>query len=122
MQHPAPLETVRLWLLPWAEEHTEFLARLGAMPEVVRFVGNGEVWPRAKAEAVAETQRRHWREHGFGWRAVAEKATGHLGGLAAPSFAGPGTAGGGGGGGATWGGARPGGPGRGAPPPSAPAV
>jgi RimJ/RimL family protein N-acetyltransferase len=85
--------TARLRLDPWGEEHTELLVRLSAMPEAMRFIGLGVPWPRAKAEEVAAAQLRHWREHGFGWRAAVEVATGRLAGFMALSFAGEGTAG-----------------------------
>jgi RimJ/RimL family protein N-acetyltransferase len=90
---PAALETARLLLHPWSEQHTELLVRLSAMPEVMRFVGPGVAWPRAKAEDVAAAQRQHWSEHGFGWRPATDKATGDLVGFMALNFAGEGTVG-----------------------------
>jgi RimJ/RimL family protein N-acetyltransferase len=87
------LETPRLRLDPWAEIHTELLVRLSSMPEVMRFVGPGVPWPRAKAEQVAAAQRRHWSQHWFGWRPAVDKATGESVGFMALNFAGPGTAG-----------------------------
>ena len=86
------LETPRLRLDPWADVHTELLVRLSRIPEVIRFVGPGTPWSRATAEEVAAEQRRHWREHGFGWRPATVKATGDLVGFFALSFAGAGTA------------------------------
>jgi RimJ/RimL family protein N-acetyltransferase len=41
-----------------------------------------------KAEEEAAAQRRHWSEHGFGWRAATDKGTGNLVGFMALSFAG----------------------------------
>jgi RimJ/RimL family protein N-acetyltransferase len=46
-----------------------------------------------KAQAVAAAAREHWREHGFGWRAAVEKATGRPVGFIALAFAGEGTPG-----------------------------
>lgn len=89
----SPLETARLRLQPWGEQHTELLVRLASSPDVMRFIGPGLPWPRAKAEEVAAAQRRHWNEHGFGWRPASDKATGGLVGFMALSFAGEGTAG-----------------------------
>jgi RimJ/RimL family protein N-acetyltransferase len=87
------IETARLLLEPWDERHTELLVRLSAIPEVVRFVGPGSRWSRAQALEAAERQRRHWEEHGFGWRGAAEKAGDALVGFMALNLAGEGTAG-----------------------------
>lgn len=69
------------------------LARLGAIPSVVRYVGSGEIWPREKSQEVHDRQVEHWRRHGFGWRAAVEKASGRRVGLIALNFLGEGTAG-----------------------------
>jgi RimJ/RimL family protein N-acetyltransferase len=86
------IETDRLILVPWSAEHTELLARLSWIPEVMTFIGSGEVWSRATAEEVASVAHRHWVEHGFGWRAAIERASGDLIGFLALNFAGDGTA------------------------------
>jgi RimJ/RimL family protein N-acetyltransferase len=83
------LETERLRLEPWAPEHGGMLARLGAMPEVMRFVGAGVPWTPAEAEERSARALVHWRTHGFGWRAAVERATGHAVGLIALDRAGP---------------------------------
>jgi len=90
---PATRETARLRLHPWGEEHTELLVRLSSMPDVMRFIGPGVPWPRAKAEEVAAAQRQHWSEHGFGWRPATDKPAGDLVGFMALNFVGDGTAG-----------------------------
>jgi RimJ/RimL family protein N-acetyltransferase len=90
---PEPLETARLRLHPWSEQHTELLVRLASNPNVVRFIGPGAPWPRAKAEEIAAAQCQHWTEHGFGWRPATDKTTGDLVGFMALNFAGEGTAG-----------------------------
>ena len=69
------------------------LARLGAIPSVVRYVGSGEIWSREKSQQVHDRQVEHWRRHGFGWRAAVEKASGSQLGLIALNFLGDGTAG-----------------------------
>jgi RimJ/RimL family protein N-acetyltransferase len=69
------------------------LARLGAIPSVVRYVGSGEIWSREKSQQVHDRQVEHWRRHGFGWRAAVEKASGRRVGLIALNFLGDGTAG-----------------------------
>jgi RimJ/RimL family protein N-acetyltransferase len=87
------LETSRLRLDRWGEEHTEMLVRLAALPEVMRYVGPGALLTREQAEEMAARVRRHWSEHGFGWRPASDKATGELVGFIALNFAGEGTVG-----------------------------
>lgn len=86
------IQTDRLVLVPWSAEHTELLARLSSIPEVMTFIGSGDLWSRAKAEEVASAARQHWAEHGFGWRAAIERAGGDYVGFLALNFAGEGTA------------------------------
>jgi RimJ/RimL family protein N-acetyltransferase len=87
------IETSRLRLDPWTDEHTSMLIRLSAIPEVVRYVGTGETWSRSRAEEVAMTVRREWAERGFGWRTAIEKATGLPIGLIALNLLGDGAVG-----------------------------
>jgi len=87
------LETERLRLERWGEEHAELLVWLSSLPEVMRFIGPGGTWSSERAAEVAERQRRHWAEHGFGWRPATERATGELVGFIALNFAGEGTVG-----------------------------
>ena len=72
------LVTDRLRLTRWTEEHDAFLLALSSEPAVVRFIGDGRPWTRAFALEVAERNRSHWAEHGFGWRPLAERATGEV--------------------------------------------
>ena len=88
---PVVLETARLRLERWDERHTEMLVWLSSLPEVTRFIGTGGTWGRDWAQDVAERQRRHWAEHGFGWRAATETATEEIVGFIALNFAGEGT-------------------------------
>lgn len=90
---PDTLNTTRLWLEPWGEQHTELLVRLSANPEVMRYIGAGKVWTRAEAAQIAAAQVRHWREHGFGWRPARAKRSGELIGFMALNRAGEGTVG-----------------------------
>lgn len=85
----AVLETARLRLEPWAPAHAGMLARLAAMPLVMRFVGAGVPWTAADAEARSARALVHWRTHGFGWRAAVERESGRVVGLIALDFAGP---------------------------------
>jgi RimJ/RimL family protein N-acetyltransferase len=83
------LLTARLRLDPWTPEHGGMLARLAAMPEVMRHVGTGAVWTPAEAEERSARMLVHWRTHGFGWRAAIERASGRTIGLIALNRAGP---------------------------------
>ncbi len=82
--------TPRLRLEPWAESHSEILVRLAALPDVTRYIGDGEPWPADRARALAQANLEHWRRHGFGWRAAVETASGRAIGLVALGFAGDG--------------------------------
>ena len=55
----AVIETERLRLERWDDRHTSLLVRLASMPEVMRFIGTGDPWPRLLAEDVARAERRH---------------------------------------------------------------
>jgi RimJ/RimL family protein N-acetyltransferase len=89
----AVIETERLRLERWDERHTDLLVRLASMPEVMRFIGTGDPWPPLLAEDVARAERRHWEEHGFGWRAAVDRTTRRGIGLVSLNYAGEGTAG-----------------------------
>jgi pimeloyl-ACP methyl ester carboxylesterase/RimJ/RimL family protein N-acetyltransferase len=84
------LRTPRLRLEPWAGSHTEMLVRLASLPEVTRYIGDGQPWPANRALTLAEANREHWRRHGFGWRAAIDSASGRPIGLIALGFAGDG--------------------------------
>ena len=96
---PEPLTTARLRLDPWADSHTHLLRTLALTPAVMRFIGDGAVWPEARIDDVAARNREHWRTHGFGWRVAtltgdgdgdgAEDGDGPIG-LIALNFAGEG--------------------------------
>ena len=76
---PPPLSalvTGRLVLEPWAESRREDLARLATIPEVVRHIGDGEIWSRERADEVFDRNLRHWDEHGFGWRSALDRESG----------------------------------------------
>lgn len=89
----AVIETERLRLERWDDRHTPLLVRLASIPEVMRFIGTGDPWPPLLAEDVARAERRHWADHGFGWRATIDKADGRGIGLVSLNYAGEGTAG-----------------------------
>jgi RimJ/RimL family protein N-acetyltransferase len=83
------LETDRLRLLPWEPAHGGMLARLAALPQVMRHIGKGTTWAAAEAEERSARVLVHWRTHGFGWRAAVERETGRAIGLIALDLAGP---------------------------------
>ena len=89
----AVIETERLRLERWDERHTDLLVRLSSMPEVMRFIGTRDPWPPLLAEDVARAERRHWEQHGFGWRATIDKESDRGIGLVSLNYAGEGTAG-----------------------------
>lgn len=82
------LITERLRLEPWAGAHGGMLARLSALPQVMRYIGGGATWTPAEAESHSARALVHWRRHGFGWRAAVERASGRPVGLIALNFAG----------------------------------
>ncbi len=87
------LETERLRLTRWGEDDLGLLTRLSALPDVVRYVGDGRPWTREHAADVAARNLEHWAAHGFGWRVAVERATGTAVGLIALNYAGEGKAG-----------------------------
>ena len=84
------LETERLRLEPWAPAHGGILARLSALPEVMRHIGAGALWTAAEAQEHSARALAHWHAHGFGWRAAVEREGGRAVGLIALNFAGAG--------------------------------
>jgi len=70
------LSTERLVLEPWEESRRKDLARLATIPEVVRHIGDGEIWSKERADDVFDRNLRHWDEHEFGWRSAVERETG----------------------------------------------
>ncbi|HEX2314525.1 MAG TPA: GNAT family N-acetyltransferase [Thermomonospora sp.] len=67
------LITDRLVLEPWQERHARDLARMSSDEEVMRYIGDG-VWSPGYAARRHVRALRHWAEHGFGWRAVLDRA------------------------------------------------
>jgi RimJ/RimL family protein N-acetyltransferase len=76
---PSPLTalaTERLLLEPWEPGRREDFARAATIPEVVRYIGSGEIWTRERADEVFDRNLRHWNERGFGWRSALVRETG----------------------------------------------
>lgn len=70
------LESERLTMVPWPEQHYDVIGALTADRRVTRYLGNGEPWDAAFVAVVAEKQRRWWDTVGYGWRIAVLKATG----------------------------------------------
>lgn len=87
------LPTARLDLRPWQDTDLDLLARLGADPAVIRWVGDGQPWTRERSIEVHARTLLHWETHGFGWRVAIVRATGEPIGLIALNFAFAGTRG-----------------------------
>jgi RimJ/RimL family protein N-acetyltransferase len=87
------MDTARLKLTPWRPQHIELLARLSALPDVVRHVGDGQVWDAERVARSAGRAEAHWRDHGFGWRVATTQDTGTEIGFIALNFASEGTRG-----------------------------
>jgi RimJ/RimL family protein N-acetyltransferase len=84
-----PIETERLSLERWAEPYRDEVAMLAADPRVMRYIGDGAVWSRARSDEIFTRQLEHWSEHGFGWRSTTQKTTGSWIGFIALNYTGP---------------------------------
>ena len=72
------LETERLWLRAFREEDLDAYAAICADPEVMRYLGDGQVLSRADAWRQMALIIGHWTLRGYGLWAVEERATGVL--------------------------------------------
>jgi RimJ/RimL family protein N-acetyltransferase len=81
------LTTARLELRPWEDSFEDELFRFSSDERVMRFIGAGRPWTREYAAQRHREHLEHWREHGFGWRAVIEGN--HFAGVAALNHLGP---------------------------------
>lgn len=81
-----PIQTERLVLEPWDERWLDDWIGLCQDPEVMRYIGPGMTWEPETARAVFRRALDHWHEHGFGWRAPIDKATGTWLGLAGLNY------------------------------------
>jgi RimJ/RimL family protein N-acetyltransferase len=66
------LTTARLELRPWEDSFADELYRLSSDERVMRFIGDGRPWTRERTAQRHREHVAHWREHGFGWRALFE--------------------------------------------------
>ena len=70
------LETERLVLRMLRESDFEAYARIGADPEVARYLGNGKPLTRHEAWRSLAAHIGHWALRGYGMLAIEEKASG----------------------------------------------
>ncbi|MGM1061714.1 GNAT family N-acetyltransferase [Saccharothrix sp. Mg75] len=68
------LRTERLELRRWAPEHREGLRALAALPEVVRYVGDGTPWDDATVSTKHQSALEHWRRCGYGWLSMHDRS------------------------------------------------
>jgi RimJ/RimL family protein N-acetyltransferase len=83
------LETPRLVLRRWHGADVVPLAAINADPEVMRWIGTGQVRDLAQTRAAVQALEREWDRTGIGLFAVEVRATGALAGftgLAVPHF------------------------------------
>jgi RimJ/RimL family protein N-acetyltransferase len=83
------LETERLLLEQWDERHRAAWRLSCRDPEVMRFIGSGQVLDTKKADEGFDWMLPHWREHDFGWRSVLDRATGQWLGFVGLNFVTP---------------------------------
>ena len=69
------IETERLLLRMFRPEDLDELARLFRDPQVMRYVGDGQLVPREEAERALNSIIKHWQTHGFGRWAAVDKQT-----------------------------------------------
>jgi RimJ/RimL family protein N-acetyltransferase len=85
--------TARLVLMPFTPADRIPFGRLAADLRVMRFIGPGVAWSRARADEAVTRAIDGFRRHGYGWRSCRLRATGAFVGLVALQQVGPGTAG-----------------------------
>ncbi len=74
----AVLETERLHLRLFKRTDLGSLTTIFAVPQVVRYLGNGQPVSPGETEVALRSILRHWRAHGFGRWAVVHKGRGEL--------------------------------------------
>jgi RimJ/RimL family protein N-acetyltransferase len=69
------VETARLFLRPFTSDDLDALASLNADADVMRYIGDGKPQTKAQTQTRLNAILGHWRQHGFGLRAIVDKAT-----------------------------------------------
>lgn len=73
------IETARLLLRPFTSADLEDYAQyIFADADVMRYLPQRDLAPRARAERTLESFTAHWSQHGFGVWAVTDKVTGYF--------------------------------------------
>ncbi|WP_433327887.1 GNAT family N-acetyltransferase [Spirillospora sp. CA-294931] len=75
------LTTPRLVLPAWEERFAADLTRMSSNPRIMRHLGHG-IWTAEYAAQRHADALEHWARHGFGWRAILDRADGAFLGLA----------------------------------------
>ena len=71
------LETARLRLEPYRDDHVDGLLALNSAPEVMRYI-SGKPDTREETIAIVERVKARWAEVGYSWWAFIERETGEL--------------------------------------------
>ncbi|MBJ7470715.1 MAG: GNAT family N-acetyltransferase [Solirubrobacteraceae bacterium] len=71
---PRPIHTERLDLIPWAPEHAHALANFARQPGIPPSIARDPQWDPQHPEVLSGSLLHHWDAHGFGWRAISERA------------------------------------------------
>lgn len=77
------LETARLRLEPCSPEHLEGLHAMNRLPEVMRYIGNGEPETLEGTQLMIERVRQRWRHFGYSWWSFIDRASGRVAGAGA---------------------------------------
>jgi RimJ/RimL family protein N-acetyltransferase len=85
--------TARLVLTPFTPADRIPFGRLAADARVMRFIGPGVAWSRARADEAVARAVDGFRRHGFGWRSCRLRDTAAFVGLVALQHVGQGTVG-----------------------------
>lgn len=77
------LETARLRLEPLAEPHLEGLHAMNRLPEVMRYIGDGQPESLEGSRLMIERVQQRWTHFGYSWWAFIDRASGRLAGAGA---------------------------------------
>lgn len=83
------IHTERLDLVPWDASHGSTLANLARRAGgVLPLLSRNPLWDPEHPEVVSHEMLHHWETHGFGWRAITERAAGVIVGFAGVTYLG----------------------------------
>jgi ribosomal-protein-alanine N-acetyltransferase len=72
------IQTERLLLRGFTPADEAPLHAIVSKPQVLRYFPRTDPWPLERVQRWMASQPTHWVEHGFGWFAVEERASGRL--------------------------------------------